>query len=176
MIVDLKEIELNDEFIKTEILKYYPEFIKVHGPYLRKDKRKHIILCSADSKIKRTISWPKAKMEVKLKRNLIETETVDHIDADLFNDSYLNLQILTRIENIKKDVKRMKEIVKNCIWCGSELQLTKNQVNNRSKNDAGPFCGKQCSGEYGKAIQLGGDKMGRTKINVKYYYNNSDRK
>ena len=91
----------------NDILVLYPEYTVVLGPYLRKDGRKHIVLNNSyapkftKGKTK-TISYPKVLMEIKLGRRLLENETVDHIDEDISNDRYSNLQILTRQQNAAK--------------------------------------------------------------------------
>jgi len=112
---------------KKKVLKLYKGFDSVLGPYSRKDGRKHIVLnCSTKhyktrGKLK-TISWPKIKMEVKLKRLLTKNEQVDHIDEDLSNNKYSNFQILTSGENTRKSVKLTGRSAKNkklvCVMCG----------------------------------------------------------
>jgi len=92
---------------------------KVHGPYLRKDGRKHVIICYYDG-TKRTVSYPKYLMELKLGRRLDkDLETVDHIDGDLTNNDINNLEILTRRKHAKKDAWYAKEIKCNCPYCGN---------------------------------------------------------
>lgn len=85
----------------------YPLFDKVTGPYTRSDGRKH--LCLNNSKLSkgdpnktRTLSYPKALVEVREGRLLADNETADHIDEDFTNDDLNNLQILTRIGNAIK--------------------------------------------------------------------------
>lgn len=89
-----------------EILKLYPDYDSVLGPYTRPDKRMHIVLNKTKQPHKlgklKTISYPKALMEIKLKRRLLDNETVDHIDEDKTNNDIDNLQVLTRRENIEK--------------------------------------------------------------------------
>lgn len=93
----------------SKILLLYPSFNSVLGPYLRKDGRKHIVLNNTalktgnKNKIK-TISYPKALMEIQLGRKLLKDETVDHIDENKSNDDLNNLQILSRADNARKAV------------------------------------------------------------------------
>ena len=158
-------------YIKAEIIKLYPDYCKVGGPYERKDKRKHLILYSQgkpNSPIKRrTLSWPKAIMEVTLGKKLSKEETVDHKDDDFSNNSIINMQILKRKIHIFLDVKRMKSIQCNCIWCDKLFFISSDQI--KIKNKAGPFCSKSCSGKYGVFIQKGGKKISRTPIIKEYY-------
>lgn len=92
---------------KKKLLRLYKNYDKVLGPYTRKDGRKHIILSNSTlpksdkSRIK-TVSYPKALMEVYLLRRLLPHETVDHINNDKRDDRASNLQILSLSENVKK--------------------------------------------------------------------------
>lgn len=76
--------------------------IVVYGPYLRKDGRKHIVIYNTETKHRRTQSYPRYLLEQYLGRELEKEETVDHIDEDFTNDVISNLQILSRIDNVKK--------------------------------------------------------------------------
>src|SRR5690606_5867052 len=93
--------------------------MKVYGPYLRKDGRKHVILYK-DGK-RSTVSYPKFLMEQHLGRKLKPHETVDHIDRDFTNDDITNLRVVDRSQHAKDDAKRVKytqveELT--CVWCG----------------------------------------------------------
>ena len=94
--------------IKKKLLKLYKKYSFVYGPYKRKDGRKHVVLYSSYLNKRKTISWPKAKLEVKLKRRLIKEETADHIDEDHTNNRYINLQVLSRVANAIKNIKSGK--------------------------------------------------------------------
>jgi len=72
--------------------------MKIYGPYLRKDGRKHIIIIHNDGR-SQTRSYPRLLLEQKLGRELKEDETVDHIDGDFTNDAPENLRVLSRAEN-----------------------------------------------------------------------------
>lgn len=163
---------MNEEFI-NRLLSLYPEFDRVTGPYLRKDGRKH--LCFNNTKLpnkhpnkKKTLSYPKALIEVKENRRLLDNETVDHIDRDFTNDDLTNLVIRDRSEHAKLDIIRRKATEVECIWCKSRFLLTRHQLDHRSKS--GPFCSRKCSGEYGTAIQNRKiNKLDRKKIEREYY-------
>ncbi len=92
---------------KEKLLELYPGYTSVLGPYARLDGRKHIVLNNAnaakgtDRKTK-TVSYPKALLEIKLGRVLVGDETTDHIDKNKFNDSLDNLQVLSHADNARK--------------------------------------------------------------------------
>ena len=90
------ELVPGEQDFMDKILAFYPNYDKVGGPYTREDKRMHIIIYGKGQPNK-TISWPKAVMEVKLGRKLTKDETVDHIDEDETNNNPDNFQILTKI-------------------------------------------------------------------------------
>ena len=69
--------------------------MKIYGPYLRKDGRKHVVIINDDG-TSCTRSYPRLLLEQKLGRPLLDTETVDHIDGDFTNDSFENLRVLSR--------------------------------------------------------------------------------
>lgn len=73
-----------------------------HG-YLvtNKENRKMVCLVN-DRKTRKTISYARYIMSVKLGRELSKEEQVDHIDNDKTNDSIDNLQILTAEDNLAK--------------------------------------------------------------------------
>lgn len=158
---------MNLEF-KIKLLKLYPLFDKVTGPYLRNDGRKHVTfnnssLSKGDPNKTRTLSWPKALVEVREGRVLLDNETADHIDEDFTNDSLSNLQILTRIANAIKSFdansSRGEEISKHtCPQCKEEFLILARQVraNNIVKGKAGPFCSRRCAGKHNQQIQANG--------------------
>lgn len=158
---------MNLEF-KNKLLALYPLYDKVTGPYLRKDGRKHIVLNNSTlpNKTKgklKTLSWPKALIEVHLNRLLEDYETADHIDEDFTNDDLNNLQVLTRAKNIIKSFnenpERYAEYLKfNCFECNEEFLLLARQYrgNQLKQNKAGPFCSRQCSGIHNQRIQSNG--------------------
>ena len=161
---------------KQTLLTLYPPYTKVLGPYFRPDGRQHIILNDTNkSKGERgktkTISYPKALMEIRLNRRLNEDETVDHIDKNVLNNSEDNLHILSRSDHTKLDVKRRKPIVKCCSWCGKEFEVRRDQLTNRGR---GYFCSKQCSGKYGAELQNGRTKKVSEKDHKIEYYTNKD--
>ena len=153
---------------KIKLLKLYPSFDRVTGPYTRSDGRKHLCLnntslSKGDPNKTRTLSYPKALVEVREGRLLIENETADHIDEDFTNDAIDNLQILTRIDNAIKSFNanpdRQEEITKHiCPQCDIEFLALARQVrgNNIVKGKIGPFCSRSCAGKHNQQIQAKG--------------------
>ena len=145
-----------EEIDKIKLLELYTDYASVLGPYMRKDGRKHLVLNnnnlpSKDKNKRKTLSYPKALMEIHSGRRLAGEETVDHIDGNFTNDNINNLQILSRKENaLKSSPKLIIEGI--CIYCGKIFVLSKEQRNSRSKKSIGPFCTKSCSGKYLKGV------------------------
>jgi len=151
---------------KTKLLALYPLFDKVTGPYIRKDGRKH--LCLNNSKLSRgdpnktrTLSYPKALVEVREGRKLMDNETADHIDEDFTNDYISNLQILTRVDNAIKsfeaDTTRHTELIKCiCPQCNKDFIGLARQIraNNIKQQKPGPFCSKSCAGKFNQTKQV----------------------
>lgn len=133
---------------------------RVYGPYLRRDGRKHVVLWWSKDR-HRTISYPKWLMEQRLGRELDpDLETVDHIDRVLGNNSTNNFQLLPRPEHTSIDNKRAVPLSVICVWCRSSFQVRRAAFNRHRRNGkVGPFCSKQCSGEYGASVQNGRDRL-----------------
>ena len=137
-----------------KLLELYPMYTQVYGPYTRKDGRKHLILYEPNSKARKTISFPKAIMEVNLGHKLAKDDTVDHIDRDKTNDIISNLQVIDRKSHVSLDAIRRHSLFSTCPICKVEFELTRDQLTKRSNILAGPFCSRTCAGKYGKSIQL----------------------
>ena len=151
---------------ENQLLELYPNYYKIYGPYTRKDNRKHVILYDRDRN-KRTLSWPKALMEVKLGRLLVGNETVDHDDENKTNDDYDNLKILTRADNARKSIKPAKLYTFICPECGNEAtKLLSNVKGNKKKCRDGPFCSRNCAGRFTERKQI--NKAGGRKPNIRY--------
>nr|CAI9751382.1 HNH endonuclease [uncultured phage]CAI9752268.1 HNH endonuclease [uncultured phage] len=149
-------MNLEDVIKLQDILKLYPEYDSVLGPYTRKaDGRKHIVLNNT-SKHKgeknktRTISYPKALMEIYLGCRLSSDETVDHINEDFTDNTLENLQILSRSDNKKRSVVRRAYSSIHCQWCGKEFIPTRDQI---SHLDKPKFCSLQCRGKYSAEVR-----------------------
>lgn len=136
---------------KSRLLRLYPEFTNVLGPYKRKDGRRHVILNNSSLSKKnpkklKTISYSKAKLEVKLKRKLADGETADHIDENKFNDKTNNLQVLSSIENKKKNERHRfgKFRIIHCPTCNIKMKYRKR----KSRNNKRKFCSNSCRSKF----------------------------
>lgn len=122
--------------------------MKTYGPYLRKDGRKHVIHIYDDG-TRRTQSYPRYLLEQHLQRELLEIETVDHVDEDFTNDSIQNLQILSRGMNAEKSAPKAEYLELICKVCSASflrrkaVHLYETQVRHKD----GPFCSHQCVGK-----------------------------
>ncbi|WP_298752123.1 HNH endonuclease [uncultured Arcobacter sp.] len=170
-----------EKIVKEKILLLYPEYDKVYGVHTRKDGRQTILLNKSymskhDKGRNKTISYPKAIMEVHLNKKLDKNETVDHIDKNPLNNDISNLQVLTLSEHGKLDCKRRKPIFLLCDYCGKEFQATVNQIINRNTGrKLASCCSRSCSGKYGKEIQMGvRQPIKRVKGLEKEYYCNKE--
>lgn len=124
--------------------------MKIFGPYLRKDGRKHICIVYSTGE-RKTKSYPRWLLEQHLGRELLPSETVDHIDNDFTNDSLSNLQILSRAENTRKGMslnsRKMKYYEFICPCCGTPaVKKLKDVKSNHKNRHSGPFCSRKCAG------------------------------
>ena len=116
--------------------------LKVFGPYIRKDGRKHVVLQDTNTKKLKTVSYPKYLVELRESRYLETWETVDHKDDDFTNDDLDNLQILSRPDNASKSSYSVSMFSK-CDGCGVEFELTRNQRNKRGLSKK-KYCSREC--------------------------------
>ncbi len=133
------------------------ENYRIYGPYTAKDGRLRIIGVDSNN-VKHTISYPKYLMELHLGRYLDEKEQVDHIDGNPLNNTMSNLQIKTLGEHQILDAWRNEDVLVHCKYCGKPFIIGGNKMHCRNRKDryqSGYFCSRQCSGKYGKKIQLG---------------------
>lgn len=154
-----------------KLLGLYPPYTKVLGPYIRKDGRKHIVLndeskSRGDKRKTRTISYPKALIEVSMSRRLAINETVDHVNRDFTDDTIANLRVIDRSLHVSLDAMRISVREICCPECASVFIPSKSQRNDTLS--AGPFCSRRCAGKYGSSIQKGLPKKERTDIERSY--------
>lgn len=132
------------------------EDYELDGPYLNKG-RLRLIMTHKITKEKHIISYPKYLMECHLGRYLEKDETVDHIDGNPLNNEITNLRVIPRKIHCSRDAKRNKDVKVNCRYCGKEFIIPGSKLNDRNRKDkhqSGYFCSRQCSGKYGRDIQL----------------------
>ncbi|EKD22603.1 MAG: hypothetical protein ACD_84C00039G0010 [uncultured bacterium] len=159
---------------KETLLELYPEYTSVLGPYTRPDGRKHVVLNNANASKgtkgkTKTISYPKALVEINLKARLEDDETVDHDDRDFTNDDLTNLKVKVRGQHASEDALRVEEVFEvSCLGCGFIFVPSKEQTKKRSEGKAGPFCSRPCVSRYTAIIRKTGEKPTRDNITVVY--------
>lgn len=123
--------------------------IKVYGPYLRKDGRKHVIHYDTDTGKRRTQSYPRYLMEQHLGRELLPDETVDHINEDFTDDRIENLQLLSLADNIRLASKGPIMLRFVCPCCKKPFSIRQSQYkhNQKKMGKRGPFCSRRCAGK-----------------------------
>ena len=125
----------------------------------RNDGRKSIYLShkSNSDKNKYSILYSKYRMQVLTGRFLTKGEEVDHIDANPYNDSDDNLQILTKEEHIKKNAIDKKELTPKiaicCDGCNEEFEKLLSYMRvmlkyNNKKKLNNFFCSSECKQNY----------------------------
>ena len=105
------------------------ENCRIQGPYERPDG-KLIVIITKENGNKSTISYPKYLMECQLNRHLDKDEIVDHIDKNPFNNDLSNLRVLNRRKHTYTYVKRNKDVVVICQYCGKELTTSESKSKN----------------------------------------------
>ena len=118
--------------------------MKIYGPYIRKDGRKHIIIINGN--MRRTVSYPKFLMEQKLGWELAHNETIHHINGDFQDDSLENLKLIDRIEHSRHHrPTQCREV--SCPEC-NKMYL--------QKYPSQKFCSYHCNSKYQRRAQLAG--------------------
>lgn len=133
------------------------ENYKFYGPYKAKDGRLRLFIKNKNGD-KHTISYPKYIIELHLGRYLEKNEQVDHIDGNPLNNNIENLQILKLKNHQILDALRNNDVTVNCKYCNKLFTIKGKLLSGRNRPDKpnyGYFCSRQCSGKYGKEIQLG---------------------
>lgn len=164
---------MTDELDHKALLRLYPEYTSVLGPYKRNDGRQHIVLNNAmlpagtHGKLK-TISYPKALKESIIGHRLKANETVDHHDRDFNNNNDTNLRIKDRSHHCSEDALRVRVDPVICPICNTPFIPNKDQ-RNAPITKAGPFCSKHCAGTYTNRVKCGAEKLNRTPL-IKTYH------
>lgn len=135
---------------KIELLSPFKELWRFGYLVTNSENRRNVILYNSN-KDRSTVSYARYLMCVSLGRILSEEEHVDHCDEDKTNDILSNLQILTPIENTKKNVRsRVGSVLLvkiSCPICGVRFErkkgLTQLVPSLRGKVMA---CSRRCSG------------------------------
>lgn len=130
----------------------YPYTTKWLSGYtvINRENRKHVLLISEDGSRSST-SYARYLMSVYLGRFLNEDEYVDHIDDDKTNDVIENLQILTFLENSRKEANRRGRLMAEikCPVCGSIFTRRKGLTQAlESLKGKVTCCSKACSSSF----------------------------
>ena len=139
--------------MKIEVLDFYKSQYK--AAYLvsheNGDKRKRVYLIGYDGKRKGML-YARYVWEKHNNRMLPKGFTIDHIDEDKTNDSIENLQMLSLLDNMAKNVetrtkrgeiKIMLKLI--CPVCGKEFDFPKRNLNSHPN----PCCSRSCGGKKG---------------------------
>lgn len=128
--------------------KYKSAYLVLHE---KGDKRKRVYLIGFDGKRKGML-YARYIWEMHNNRELPEGFTIDHIDEDKTNDSIENLQILSLIDNMRKNVEvRTKRGELNimlkliCPICGKVFDFPKRNLSTHSN----PCCSRSCGAKKG---------------------------
>lgn len=145
------------------------ENYRIYGPYIAKDGRLRIMGIDSNN-VKHTISYPKYLMELHLGRYLEKNEQVDHIDGNPLNNDISNLRVVLLGEHQSLHAIRNKDVIVNCTFCNKPFSIKGSKINYRNRYNSGYFCSKQCSGKYGRMLQLKRiDKTVKPKVLVSKY-------
>lgn len=125
------------------------DYLKVLGPYKRKDGRSHVVVKLQTGEYK-TISYPKFLVEKKLGRKLKLSEEIHHIDGDFRNNQLTNLSVLSCSTHAAGHSSRPEKWIKfECPTCNKIIQKDYHDIkHNWSKGKSGPFCSRECAGKF----------------------------
>jgi hypothetical protein len=119
----------------------------------KENRRMANLILMDDVKVRTTISYARYLMSVKMNRFLMEDEEVDHIDDNKMNDDIINLQILSKAEN-----KRKQELLKErtnpsfilllCPVCNTQFNYPSRNYKFHTKRGRTRFnCSRKCAGK-----------------------------
>lgn len=121
-----------------------PTILNILGPYIRKDRRKHVIVYWSDKR-KQTLSYPRL-LWMAAGNELTNEDTIDHINGDFTDDRLENLQVLSLAANVSKSSRKAEWIEFVCPFCGVlAKQRANHSRHNRKQGKKGPFCSKSCA-------------------------------
>ena len=95
-----------------EILKLYPQYDRIYGPYLRKDGRMTVVLSDGRTTSSRQLA--RVRLDASLARRLVDDETVDHLDNDFTNDH------ISKYHRRDGHIPR-KDIEQTCVVCNRKF-------------------------------------------------------
>ena len=150
-----------------EVKQVYGNHISnVYKPKLHPDGRYYIQFHLANGR-NSTTPYARFLMAMRIGRVLKKSETVDHIDRNKANNDINNLRIISFRKHLKEDVRKVRHVEVDCVWCGDKMFRSPNALNSMAKAEkAGPFCSSRCVGAYSAYLGKGGEKF---PINRKLY-------
>lgn len=113
--------------------------------YHSKEKRYYVQLID-DYNNRTTTSYARYLMSVKLGHFIPEELDVDHIDENTVNDAVDNLQLLTKVENIRKTKKNISYVTLICPVCKQEFTRETRQTY-LIKGGNPTCCSRRCGGK-----------------------------
>lgn len=129
------------------------DYLKVLGPYTRKDGRSHVVVKLHNGNYC-TISYPKFLVEAKLGRKLRPGEEVHHLDGNFRNNQLSNLEVVNCSNHAAFHAcKPAKWIKFQCPTCAKIVQKDYHNIkHNWKKGTSGPFCSRKCAGKFPRFI------------------------
>lgn len=126
----------------------------LYGPVMdRVEGRRKVFLVHGDGS-RTTMTLARYRMCVHLGRKLEQSEEVDHKDEDRLNDDLSNLQILTRVQNLRKSAahKGRMMVTLKCPSCQKIFERGRSQTH-LAKKGVFTACSRKCSGIFEIAIK-----------------------
>ncbi len=91
-------------------------------------------------------------MENHIKRILLDTEVVHHINKNRKENNIKNLELMDKQEHVLMHAKEKEGkiwITLICPNCGKEFEIEERNVKSRKKNNKNIFCSRRCNGLFG---------------------------
>jgi len=139
--------EVKDEAVVAEPLpKIYRTVIENH-----KDSGRKSIQVFWDKETRTRMSLARFKMQQSLKRKLLKSEQVDHVNEDKTNDDISNLQILSPKKNVEKNHLHRGNLTGDnkygdfmCALCQKGIR----RLIRRTKGQENVFCTDTCAAKF----------------------------
>jgi len=128
--------------------------VKVYGPYWTgKRSKRRLVIVHYDDGTRKTMSYARHLLQLKLGRELAVDEDADHIDGNPANDDLSNLRVLPSSVNRSLGHAPAEMMEFECPNCGTGVRGYAHRIrHNRKQGKAGPFCGRSCAGKYSHTL------------------------